>query len=70
MEAPPKATDKRGDWRGGTVQAEALGPDMLAAELDAALRDNLDLAVFEAVLAIEADELAALLAMLKRVKVR
>jgi hypothetical protein len=32
-EAPPKPTDKRGDWQGGTVQAEALSPDQLAAEI-------------------------------------
>ena len=36
-EAPPKKTDKRGDWKGGTVQAEALPPDVLAGELRAAL---------------------------------
>jgi hypothetical protein len=69
VEAPPKPTDKRGTWHGGTVQAEALGPDMLAGELEQALREHLDLDVFERVLTIEADERAELLAALDRMNV-
>ena len=32
-QAPAKKTDKRGNWQGGTVQAEALSPDQLADEV-------------------------------------
>ena len=63
-EAPPKPTDRRGAWRGGTVQAEALGPDMLAEELNHALKDALDMAAFERVLSVEAAERAELIGTL------
>jgi hypothetical protein len=45
--APAKDTDRRGDWQGGTVQAEALPPDALADELRVALEDVLDLDLLE-----------------------
>ena len=36
--APPKATDNRGAWRGGgTVQAEAMPPNVLIFEVRAAV---------------------------------
>ena len=41
--APPKKSDKRGDWTGGTVQAEALPPDVLADVLRAAIERRVDL---------------------------
>lgn len=41
-EAPAKATDRRGDWQGGTVQAEALAPDELATELRNAIEAVID----------------------------
>lgn len=51
--APPKKADKRSVWRDGdeTVQAEALPPNVLAAEVRQAVETRLDL-----------DELARLLA--------
>ena len=41
--APAKATDRRGSWTGDTVQAEALSPDELAAEVTAVLDDLADI---------------------------
>ncbi|MEM8608398.1 MAG: hypothetical protein AAGF92_14915 [Myxococcota bacterium] len=40
--APPKRNDKRGQWEGGTVQAEALPPDVLASEVRTAILRHLD----------------------------
>jgi hypothetical protein len=45
---PPKPTDLRsGRWEGGTCQLEALPPDVLAEQLDQAIRRHLDGAVLE-----------------------
>lgn len=41
--APAKAADKRGEWRGGTVQCEALPPDTLADEVRVAIEALVDL---------------------------
>lgn len=55
--APPKATDRRGDWRGlETVQAEALAPDQLRDELEAALRPWVDEELLARVLEAEEHE--------------
>ena len=59
-EAPAKTTDRRGDWRGGTVQCEALSPDVLAGELESAIRSVLDLGIYQRVLDAEAAERAEL----------
>lgn len=59
-EAPAKATDKRGNWTGGTVQAEALPPDVLAAELRAAIEAVLDADVLAETIATEEIERAEL----------
>ncbi len=67
-EAPAKTTDRRGQWRGGTVQAEALAPDVLAAELERVIRGVLDMRLYEAVLVIEASERAELAAELARIE--
>jgi hypothetical protein len=40
--APAKSTDRRGDWSGGTVQAEALSPRQLADEVRDGLGQVLD----------------------------
>jgi len=64
-EAPAKQTDKRGDWQGGTVQAEALPPDALAAELRAALHHWTDSEARARALALEEEERAELLALVE-----
>lgn len=43
--APQKGTDNRGEWMDETVQAEALPPDVLAAEIRREIEDLTDLAV-------------------------
>jgi hypothetical protein len=47
--APPKRSDKRSAWTDGneTVQAEALPPDVLAAEVRQAVESELDMDAFE-----------------------
>ena len=64
-EAPPKATDRRGDWQGGTVQAEALPPDVLAGELRAALHHWTDFEARALAQAREEEERAELLALVE-----
>jgi hypothetical protein len=54
--APAKRTDRRGSWQGGTVQAEALPPDVLAAELRRALESVIDLDELAQIQTIEAAE--------------
>jgi len=54
--APAKGTDRRGSWQGGTVQAEALPPDVLAAELRRALESVIDLDELAQIQTIEAAE--------------
>ena len=46
--APAKATDRRSAWNGadGTVQAEALPPDVLATEVRRAVESELDMDAF------------------------
>ena len=63
-EAPAKTGDKRGEWKGGTVQVEALAPGELAAELRAALEAAVDLEVLRLVDAVEMTEREELLAQL------
>jgi hypothetical protein len=60
-EAPPKARDRRGDWTGGTVQAEALPPAVLAREVKEALRARLNLSTLRDLMEIEARDRDALL---------
>jgi hypothetical protein len=63
--APQKAADRRGEDMAETVQAEALAPPDLAAEVRAAIEAELDLAVLEATKAegqAERDEILAKLA--------
>lgn len=67
--SPPKVTDRRGDWRGGTVQAEALSPVDLAAEVRAGIESVLDLDVLaDALLAgdLERTDLMAVVAEVER----
>lgn len=45
--APQKATDNRGDWMAETVQAEALPPDVLAAEIREAIEAVTDAEALE-----------------------
>ena len=60
-EAPPKPTDRRGTWTGGTVQAEALAPDDLAVELRRALEAVVDLDFLAGTLETEEEERRRLL---------
>lgn len=54
--APPKASDSRSvNWIGETCQAEALPPDLLAELVEEAIRDELDLDVYDALLEDEAE---------------
>jgi hypothetical protein len=64
-EAPPKATDRRGNWSGGTVQAEALAPDDLALEPRQAIEAVVNLDVLTETLKTEAAERRRLLKRLK-----
>lgn len=64
VEAPPKATDRRGKWEGGTVQAEALAPDELAAELKAAIETVVDREILDSIIATETAEREQLLVRL------
>src|SRR5207249_3416224 len=41
-DSPPKKTDRRGGWTGGTVQAEALSPADLTAEVERAIQAVID----------------------------
>ena len=61
--APAKATDRR-RFTGDTVQAEAIAPDVLAGILRDAIEARRDAATARAVLALEADMRAALVAKL------
>lgn len=61
--SPAKTTDRRGGWEGRTVQAEALAPDELAAEVRRALERELDADVLDRLLAVEAQERRQLVEM-------
>lgn len=63
-EKPAKATDKRGNWQGGTVQAEALSPPDLAAEVTRALDAVIDADALASILDTERREREELLAAL------
>jgi hypothetical protein len=54
--SPAKATDKRGTWEGDTVQAEALPPDTLAAEVRQAVTPLIDQTALDRVRRDEATE--------------
>lgn len=62
--SPAKPTDCRGGWEGGTVQAEALAPDQLAAEVRQAVEARIDLDVLAEVLDVEEADRVWLLALL------
>ncbi len=69
--APAKKTDKRGIWRAGdgTVQAEALPPDRLAAEVRQAVERELDLDALERAKSTESanrDEFDQIMRQLRR----
>jgi hypothetical protein len=66
--APRKDDDNRGDWQGETVQAEALTPDQLAAEVRAAIEAELDLDALADVIAAEEREREALTAEVARME--
>lgn len=82
--APPKATDKRFAWtedgildvRGeaawveehGTVQAEALPPDVLAAEVRQAVETELDMDAFAAAGEVEATNREAIEGILRQLR--
>ena len=61
--APPKATDRRA-FTGQTVQCEAIAPDVLSGILADAIEARRDPIASDAVLAVEASDRAALVAML------
>jgi len=68
-EAPAKKTDRRGNWQGGTVQAEALTPDQLAAEVRGAVLAWFDTATLAAVEAKADSDRRAILATLRGLEV-
>ncbi len=65
--APPKLTDRRGMWVGGTVQAEALAPNELAAEVRWAIEEHIDADVLARLVAVEKAERAELLRRLDEI---
>jgi hypothetical protein len=65
--APAKVTDRRGNWTGGTVQAEAFDPATLAAIVEAAVEDVVDPTILARVEQIEAVERAELVAAIEAV---
>jgi len=64
--APQKGTDRRGEWMAETVQAEALPPDVLAAEIRAAIEDVTDAGALDAARQLGAAERRTVLADLGR----
>lgn len=64
--APPKETDRRGGFVGGTTQAEAIPPDVLATIIREALEARLDRRVLKRVLKVEKRDRAEILAVLPR----
>lgn len=61
-EAPAKASDHRGEWIGGTVQAEALDPATLADIVRTAVTELIDADILDEVIAVEEAERAELVA--------
>lgn len=64
-ESPAKASDRRGDWTGGTVQAEALSPDTLADIVRQAVERQLDLRVLAETRVLQAEQRAEIVAALR-----
>lgn len=64
--SPAKPTDRRGGWQGGTVQAEALAPDQLAAEVRQAVETRFALDVLADVIDAEETERTFLITELGR----
>lgn len=64
--APQKATDRRGEWMAQTVQAEALPPDILAAEIRSAIESLIDDEALEEARALGETERAEILQTLDR----
>jgi hypothetical protein len=62
--APQKATDNRGEWMAATVQAEALPPDVLAAEIREAIEDTNDASALQAARDLGDTERAEIIAVL------
>jgi hypothetical protein len=62
--APQKATDNRGEYMESTVQAEALPPDVLAAEIREAIEDTSDADALEDARATGDTERAEIIAVL------
>ena len=54
--APPKKTDKRGEFQGETVQCEAIPPGTLLEIIEDALRSVIDLDILDNIAASEADD--------------
>jgi len=65
-EAPAKATDRRGEWTGGTVQAEALAPDQLADIVRAAIETYTNSDILAAVREQETQERGELITFIER----
>ena len=63
--SPPKATDKRGDWEGETVQVEAMPPDVLVNEVREAILEHTDEKVWDETVRRSKEERAELIAQLK-----
>jgi hypothetical protein len=68
--APAKSTDKRSAWTNGsgTVQAEALPPDVLAREVRQAVEAELDMTAFEAASEVEAANREAIEGILRQLR--
>jgi len=64
--APQKGTDNRGEWMDATVQAEALPPDILAAEITDAIDVVIDAGALEAARELGDTERAAVRAAVAR----
>jgi hypothetical protein len=72
--APAKVTDRRsfggvGDDPTATVQAEAIPPDVLAHDLEDAIRSELDLDCLSALQQVEAEERDRLVAAVSKIAV-
>jgi hypothetical protein len=63
--APPKRTDRRSNYQGATVQAEALPPDVLASEVQAAILEHIDEDVWQSTVERETQVRAALVKQVK-----
>jgi hypothetical protein len=68
--APPKKADKRSVWNDGdgTVQAEALPPDLLAEEIRQAVESELDMEAFGSAKTTEAENQVAIEGILRQLR--